>query len=528
MIFKMKKLAYLTIIVLASISYSCVEKELEAAFEDLERQTIYDYLMENEDDYSSFISILEKGKLLKTLSAYNPEGTGGYTLFAPDNDAINRFINENDQFSSLNDILGNQEYVESFSRYHVVNKDYHSNDFPFGAFAEPTLSGDYLTVGFVIETDTSYYKINNQASVKFPNIETSNGFVHQLETALKPVILTSYQWLEQNPDYSIFKEAIDLTGLQTLINFNTKEEENRQPVTVLVEADSIYQKAGINSVDDLIAVISPDNSDYTNSSNRLYNYVAYHFLQGMYFLDDYTDENTNYNTLSEIPLNINGRGLEIKINPGKEVFDTIVYQGDSTFIDYIGFKYDESNIITQSGAIHFIDRVMKQQSPSRTNVTFQFMEESLIYSYYQEGEGTFLIEEQEALSSIEWSGADLSYEIIKEDGEDITNAWNNDYLIIDGDFVISYTTPQVVAGKYTVFLGAEAYNEDNALVEVYIDDKKIGSLVDLTSLGDENNPFQQIELGTVDFKSYARHKVEIRPLIPGRFLWDNIRFEIPN
>jgi hypothetical protein len=32
-------------------------------------------------------------------------------------------------------------------------------------------------------------------------------------------------------------------------------------------------------------------------------------------------------------------------------------------------------------------------------------------------------------------------------------------------------------------------------------------------------------LGTVDFKRYTTHKVEIRPLIPGRFLWDFIRFE---
>ncbi|WP_072999411.1 fasciclin domain-containing protein [Mariniphaga anaerophila] len=523
----MKKLIYFLILVIAAGTFSCNDPDLEASFEDLEKLTIYDYLMENEEDFSSFISILEKGGVLKTLSAYNPNGIG-YTLFAPNNDAINQFVTESDQFSSVNDILSDESYAATFSRYHIVNEGVHSNEFPFGAFSEQTLSGDYLTVSFVIEADTSYYKINNQAAVNKPNIETSNGYVHHLEVALIPITFTSYQWLENNAAFSIFKQAIDLTGLKPLIDFNTKEEETKQAVTVLAEPDSIYEKFGIFSVDDLAAVVSPNNSDFTNSANGLYNFVAYHFLTGSYFLDDFVDENTNYNTMSEIPLNINGLGIDIEINPGKEMFDTIVHQvGDTTFVDYVGVLYDESNVITQSGAIHFINQLMKQQAPSRANLTYQFYEEPVIMEFYQEGEGSFPIEDPESLTKIEYSGSDLSYEIIKEDGEEITNAWNNDYLILDGDFTISYTTPQIVAGRYTVFLGAEAFNDENALVEVFIDGKKIGGLIDLTTLGTEDSPFQQIKLGNVDFKSYAPHKIEIRPLIPGRFLWDYIRFEIP-
>ncbi len=138
-----------------------------------------------------------------------------------------------------------------------------------------------------------------------------------------------------------------------------------------------------------------------------------------------------------------------------------------------------------------------------------------------------MIEEQGLLKNIEYSGSDLSYVVIKEDSEESTNAWSNDYLILDGDFSITYTTPQIVAGKYNVLLGAEAFNSENALIEVFIDGKKIGGLIDLTSRGSQNSPFQQFKLGNVDFKTYSRHKVEIRSLIPGRFLWDYIRFEIP-
>jgi hypothetical protein len=74
-------------------------------------------------------------------------------------------------------------------------------------------------------------------------------------------------------------------------------------------------------------------------------------------------------------------------------------------------------------------------------------------------------------------------------------------------------------------LRAEAFNTKNALVEVYIDGKKVSSIVDLTTGGSANNPFTDKQLGTVDFKKYGSHVVEVVSLIPGRFLWDAIRFE---
>ncbi|WP_372949065.1 fasciclin domain-containing protein [Mariniphaga sp.] len=513
----MKKITYILSLLLVVVFYSCERTPIEANFEDVEKFSIYDYLMENKEQFSSFISILEKGNLDKTLSAYNPDGTN-YTLFLPDNQAVNKFIEESPLFSSLNDILNNSDYAAAFSRYHVVNMGVHTNQFPFGAFSEPTLSEDFLTVSFVIETDTSYYRINNQASVIYPNIEVSNGYIHLIETALKPVTTTSYQWLEQNPGYSIFKDAVDLTGLQHLIDFNLKEDETLRPVTLLVEPDRIYNQNGVSNVNDLAALISPNDNNYTSATNPLYNYVAYHILSGQYFIDNFEGESTNYITFSEIPLNINGLGIDIAINKAKE--DTIIGPSGQ-IIDYIGFFYDESNVITQSGAIHFIDRIMKQRTPSRSNLTFEFYEEPLLNNYRLEP-GNYLIEDSEALINIQWSGADLFF---IELGEQESSAWGADYLEINGDFIISYTTPRIIQGRYRVLLRAEAFNAQNALVEVFLDGKKIGSLVDLTTGGSSNSPFQTIELGTVDFKRYATHVVEVRPLIPGRFLWDFIRFE---
>ncbi|HYX05409.1 MAG TPA: fasciclin domain-containing protein [Bacteroidales bacterium] len=516
----MKKVARILNLLLAVFIVSCNSEPVVPNFEDLQDGTIYDYLIRNEDQFSSFISIMKIGGIDEALSSYNPNGTG-YTLFLPDNDAINRFIESDPRFSSLDDILNNQEFASAFCRYHVLNMEAKTDDFPFGAFPKPTLSGDYLTVSFIVNTDTSYYKINNSAAVIKSNIEVSNGYIHQIQSVLVPVTFTSYQWLEQHDEYSIFKKAVDTTGQKSLININLKEIENGQPVTVLAEADSIFKKSGINSIDDLIAAISPDNDQYTDSTNPLRNFVAYHFLEGQYFIDDFVDVNTNYTTLSNISLSINGLGYDVAINKGKQVFDTVIYQSDTSYIDFIKFIYDESNVITQSGALHFIDRVMRQQIPSRAIVTFEFHEEPLFNEYRQEG-GNFLIENESSLQNIKWSGTDLFF-VDVVDGQ--TTAWNNDYLELDGDFTIAYTIPKIIQGKYNVFLGADAFNPDNAMVEVYIDGKKLGSSIDLTIGGNSNNPFQKIKLGTFDFSIYSKHVVEVNSLIPGRFLWDYIRFE---
>lgn len=519
----MKKFVYIFLLIIIAIGFSCEEKiNEEISFNDTFDLSIFDYLMEHEEDFSSFISILKKGEIDKTLTALNPHGDG-YTLFAPDNDAISHFINESNQFSSLNDLLNNSEYANAFCRYHVLNMRVRTNEFPFGAFPQPTLSEDFLTVSFINEADTSYYKINNQAAVLKANIETVNGFVHHIDKALVPITSTTYQLLEQNPALSIFKEAIDITGLQSVVDFDLKKVENSIPVTLLVESNSVFQKAGINSLQELISHISPNHSDFTDISNPFYNYVAYHILQGGFYIDDFVDQNSNYNTFSDVPLNINGLGLDILLNKGKEVFDTLVYQGDTTYIDYATFLYDESNVISQSGVIHYIDQIMKQQKPRPAIATFQFYEEPLINSFLTEG-GTFLIENQNWLKRINWSGADLYY-VSKDEG---SQADGEDYLMINDAssiFSISYTIPKIVQGRYRVILRAHAYSASNAVVQVYIDGKKLGGIIDLSSAGNGQDPFFNIVLGLNEFKKFEEHKVEIKSMIPGRLLWDYIKFE---
>jgi uncharacterized surface protein with fasciclin (FAS1) repeats len=518
---KHRAIIFLNSLILTGL-FSCSEPPApNPGFEDQEQMTIYDYVALNDSSYSLFMSIMEKGGIAKTLSAYNPDGIG-YTLFLPDNNAVNEFIENSDRFSSFEDLLNDDAYVSALARYHVVNLGIDANDFPFGALPEYTLSEDYLTVNFVIEPDTSYYLINNQAPVTKTNIELSNGFIHLIKRMLIPVTSTSYQWLGEHPGYSIFKALIDTTGLADDININTKDPDNlSRPITLLIEHDSVYEKENITSLEDLIILISPDRNDYTNVSNPLFNFAAYHILSESMFLADFVGRATNYTTYSEIPLHINGEFLDIAINKGKDTFDITVIGTDTVYNDYVGFYYDASNVLTQSGAVHFINRVLMQQTPSRAIQTYEFWDEPLLNEYRLEP-GEYLIEDTSWLNVVKWSGVELFF---IETGDNQSSAWGGDYLFMDGDFNISYTIPKIIQGKYTAFLGAEAFNQENALVEILIDGKSIGVLIDLATGGSAAWPFARIELGTINFLKYEQHTIEIKSLIPGRFCWDYIRFE---
>jgi hypothetical protein len=339
---------------------------------------------------------------------------------------------------------------------------------------------------------------------------------------LVPITFTTYDWLSQNPGYSIFKAAIDATGLQGMFDINTKDEVVKpRPFTLLIEHDSVFNQGGVQSLGDLESKISPDRTDYTDPANPLYNFILYHMITETHFLNDFVGVSTNYTTYSEIPLNINGAGIDILVNKGKQVFDTIINQGDTTYIDYIGVNYDFSNVLTQSGVIHFIDRIMTQQRPSRAIQTFEFYEEPVLNEFRMET-GEYLIEDTSSLNTIHWKGADLTF---VEAGDNIISAYGGDYLFLDGDFTISYLIPKLVQGNYTVFRGADSYNPRNALFQVYIDGKAMGGLIDLATGGSSNSPFIRIELGTINFLKYDTHTVEIKSLIPGRFAWDYIRFE---
>lgn len=520
----MKRIQLIQILVAVAILVSC--EEVPRKFETkYNRVNIAPYLYEHEEDYSSFIKVMEAGGLKDAMSCYNPSGDR-YTLFLPDNDAFDRYVQESSEYSTFDELLGDTEFVEALARFHVVNTRIITNDFPLGALPDTTLNGYILTINYIQGEDSVYFKVNNSALVTREDMEMANGIIHVIDLPLEPVVYSGYDWIRLNPDYSLFKELLDITGLKDTLGVNLIGpggvlKEN--PYTLLLEADSIFNKKGYFTIDDLIQKFSPDRTDYTAPENDLYQFVAYHIIDQAVFLGD-LEGNRNYNTYAALPTAINA-GADIRINVGVEKFDSIWNPGDSTYayIDYINVKVNESNVQVRNGPIHFIDQIMELYRPGRSLQNFQFYEEPLINEIRYQNR-RFIFEDVDDFTAIEWSGTEeLIWERRSSSSE---NAWNRDFLEIDGDFSITYKLPKILPGQYGVQIRADHRSSQNATIQVFLDGKQIGDNLNLTTGGvNAANPYRLKNLTIVDLAAYETHTITIRSLIPGKFIWDVIRFQ---
>lgn len=520
-----------SIILLGLFTVSCEEEKVVRSFyEEADgeglNESISEYIESRTDTFSRFHKLMKQGKLHWTLTAYNPNGND-YTMFLPTDEAVNRFIENNINYGSFQELMDDKEYVKTLVRYHVVNQSLRRNDFPYGALPDTTLSGDYLTITYTDDLDSTILKVNNIAGIIQPDISLNNGYVHIIDEMLRPVVFNSYEWLSNQPEYSIFTKALEITGLKDTFNLENGSTGSRYPAnTLLVESDEVFDNYGINSIEDLKNEYSPDRTNYKSPKNGLYQFVAYHILEGKVFLNNMQGTASNYNTYGDLPVAINGNNLDIRINTGAQNFDTLITENDTTIRNYIKLNYDASNVRTKNGAVHFITDVMEPFTPDLRNRTFQFYEEPLIYEASQvPGTYQFDGEDINKFSVVQWDDVEIMTYIKSSSG---IEAWNNDFLEIEGDFQISYQVPKILPGKYTLEIRANDQNINNATIQVYLDGQRIGGNIDLTSDANEYGAYSNYTVGVVNFVNYKKHDLRIETLVPGKFTWDAVNFNVAN
>jgi uncharacterized surface protein with fasciclin (FAS1) repeats len=523
---EMRMLLYFVILLFLTGTMAC-DDDFSPFVTEIEVNSIADFLLKNESEYGYFIKLAERGALMDALNSYNPHGNS-YTLFLPGNEAFEKFFARSSSYNNLDDVLDDLDFTRALVRFHVLNMAIHSSDFPFGALPSQTLSGNILTVGFSPGADSITYMINNVAPIKRRNIQARNGFIHVLDEVLEPVVLSSFEWLKLNPEYSILTGVFEITNMKDRMGpviENSAGEQVANNYTLWAEADSIFHKKGIRTLNELIEVVSPNNSNFTDEDNPLYQFAAYHIMEGVYFLDAF-EGTRNYNTFGSFPIRITAAArLRINNDPNFHVFDTIVTGTDTTYINFLEPIYNSSNLLTVNGAIHFLNNVLFTYRPRPATLRFEFFEDPVINSL-RNISNTHIFTRQTPLTYISWEGPEqiIYYKAIPGATE---RAENRDYIRIDGDFALYYKVPRILPGRYQVMLRAHSNNANNAIVEVLINGRRIGGNVNLTSGATGGQPYRIVSLGSVEFNDYEAHMVTVRSVLPGIFTWDYIEF-IPN
>ena len=190
----MKRILYILAIALSILACTDdIDKSNRFTFTG---ETMADYLLNRSEKYSHFITMLERANLLGLLSTY-----GQYTLFLPDNDAVEKYVQEQDsiywatkdtpQFintgitsplvEELSDSMANV-----LARTHLLPARFHSADMGEGAMGTRNFNKRYLGVNYKATDEDFHILINNLSAITHGDNEVENGIIHVVDRVIPP------------------------------------------------------------------------------------------------------------------------------------------------------------------------------------------------------------------------------------------------------------------------------------------------------------------------------------------------------
>lgn len=236
---------------------------------------IYPYL-QSKPEFSDWVKIIDKSGYAGFLTAY-----GSYTMFAPTNDAVKLFLTDIAKASV--DAITEAE-AKDIVKLHLIQDTIPTSAFKDGKLASITMYGQYLVTGVTNIGGVSSISVNRQALLTQGNIHTGNGLIHVLDHVLKPATKSSAQLISENPNLSIFKQALVATGFyDTLDKVSTADP--KKFFTVIAETNKALADSGFTSYNVLFSKLS-NTGNPKNPSDSLYIYVAYHIIPGLQYLAD--------------------------------------------------------------------------------------------------------------------------------------------------------------------------------------------------------------------------------------------------
>jgi uncharacterized surface protein with fasciclin (FAS1) repeats len=453
------------------------------------QQVISDFIASNPDKYSEFNKLLESVDLTNLLSVRGP-----FTLFLPNNDAMMAYYKEKgvSSFTEFTD----QEKRELAYNHLITESEITSGDIGLGALRDTNAIGDFLATEF----EGSDILINKHSKIIDRDIVCANGYVHEIDQVIVPVKTNIYDLVASDPSYSLFAKGLEVTGLKDtlqIISFPYGKKTARTRFTILAVPDTIYNRNGIYTIDDLIAFFTDQPDSITYLKNGFYRYMEYHCMAGTYYLS----------------------GLETKLYPILSYDNNISVSVNTDYKlnllpktgKYTGFILESSNIPAKNAALHTVNGLLPVIEPEpvafifETTDYFDMKQGDYFGKYYMkwyDGKNTF--------AKIKWEGDYLQY-YWKLASLSRPNL-NQDCLNMIGFGWIEITTPKIMKGSYK--LSAFLWGKPD--YEVYVDGVKKASI----KVSDSDTP----SWGEVTWTRTEEHKIKIVIVTWGTVFWDTVIF----
>ncbi|MBS1563447.1 MAG: fasciclin domain-containing protein, partial [Bacteroidetes bacterium] len=227
--------------------------------------------------FTKLVSIINKAGYNSAMNTY-----GTYTMFAPTDAAIDLYLKQLN-VSTIDQVPDTA--WKNVVKFHLLEEEVVTTQFNDGKLPSVTMFGQYLITGVSNEQGVSSYTVNRQAKVTQQNITTGNGVIQVIDHVLTPATASVAKTIENNPDYSIFVQALKETGYFDTLSANTYPNGTQRWMTLLAEPNKALADTNITSYAALKA-------RYCNTGNpkdpkdSLHLYVAYHILPDVKYLAD--------------------------------------------------------------------------------------------------------------------------------------------------------------------------------------------------------------------------------------------------
>ncbi len=478
---------------------------------------LYSYLLKYPDKYGDFAKIVEKAGYDSFLDAY-----GAYTMFAPNNQAVQKYLTGlGKQTASLS-----KEEAQNIVKLHVIRDTLTTSSFKDGKLPLVTMYGQYLLSGVGNSASGSSYTLNRQANVIETNVKTGNGMLHAIDAVLSPATKSIAELVASNANLSIFTQALKETGYYDSLNV-LNENLDKRFMTLVAESNSVLAAAGYSDFAKLKARFSQTGNPKLKSDS-LNIYVAYHILVGAKYLGDIITASSHLTKVTTEPTVVSSKldGQTVLLND--DTFNGVREPG----VELIRTESDftATNGVLHSTAGHYN---VKLRLPTRIDWDVcDFPELKKLSAYY--GKKSYSFPVGTVIQDIQWANASFPPVYVID-----AVASKRDYLQVpmgvpSRNLWLDMKTPIIPKGRYKVWMCYRRQRTSNSFTitctgaidgEVltrpflFIDQVPTLGEGELESLGWKiyMSPGTNINmagrlLGTVDIKTTDRHMFRLQAI----------------
>ena len=347
---------YITLaaVVLSSAFYVACEDYMDGSKWTASSELQMDEYIESQPDLSLFLEIIDKAELRGMVHAY-----GTYTLFVPDNDAVQTYLKSIGK-SSVNDL--SKEQAVNIVKYHVLSDTLHTYDMQSNTrLNTPNMMQDYLVSKWNESSDV--YELNRTAHIIECDVHNANGIVHVLDAVLKRpayTVLDAIQDSLAEHGYGIMAALLDTVRHQQISTESCAMLDSlfssQRYMTFVAQPDKLMESDGLTTVDNLLEFLQRSNIKDYDKETLLVNWVGYHFLRGRYFISDLFGA-SSLTTLSPL-----GKAIAVSASSYSDIhlnrFEAFNDEGidlitNGYFVDYL---CSDGVIQSTSGELQIIER----------------------------------------------------------------------------------------------------------------------------------------------------------------------------